>query len=126
MTRALTVYLGCYTDGAHPNGLKVLRVDEAAGRMEVVAEYPVSNALYQALSPDGAILYSCTGEGIASFHADGARLDRIDDVELGSCVCHVAVMPDGKRVVFADYLGGFAGSVAVEDGKFGEDQEDRA
>lgn len=120
MSCTMTVYLGCYTDSAHPNGLKALCVDETAGRMEVVAECPVSNALYQALSLDGAVLYSCTGEGLASFRADDARFDRIDDVKLGSCVCHVAAMPDGKRVVFADYLGGFAGSVAVEDGKFGE------
>ena len=63
----MTVYLGCYTDSAHPNGLKALCVDEAAGRMEAVAECPVSNALYQALSPDGGVLYSCTGEGLASF-----------------------------------------------------------
>ena len=120
MSCTMTVYLGCYTDSAHPNGLNALCVDETAGRMEVVAECPVSNALYQALSLDGAVLYSCTGEGFASFRADDARFDRIDDVKLGSCVCHVAAMPDGKRVVFADYLGGFAGSVAVEDGKFGE------
>ena len=67
----MTVYLGCYTDSAHPNGLKALCVDETAGRMEVVAEYPVPNALYQTLSPDGAILYSCTGEGLASFEGTG-------------------------------------------------------
>ena len=69
--KAMTVYLGCYTDSAHPNGLKALCVDETAGRMEVVAEYPVPNALYQTLSPDGAILYSCTGEGLASFEGTG-------------------------------------------------------
>ena len=117
----MTLCLGCYTDGDHPNGLKALRVDEAARRMEVVAEYPASNALYQALSPDGSVLYSCTGEGLASFEVLGnGELRKIDAVELGACVCHVAAMPDGKRVVFADYLGGFAGSVAVENGKFGE------
>lgn len=124
----MKLFLGCYTDAADPNGLKVLRVDEATGQMDVVAEYPVSNALYQALSPDGAVLYSCTGEGLASFEVTGngervtgnGGLRKIDEVKRGSCVCHVAAMPDGKRVVFADYLGGFAGSVAVEDGKFGE------
>ena len=124
----LNITLGCYTDAAHPNGLKALCVDKAAGRMEVVAEYPVSNALYQALSPDGNWLYTCTGEGLAAFRGQGSGvrsqgldvLDRCDDVKLGGCVCHVAAMPDGKRVVFADYLGGFAGSVAVENGKFGE------
>ena len=63
----MTVYLGCYTDCDNPNGLKVLHVDAAARRMDVVAEYFVSNALYQALSPDGGVLYSCTRDGLASF-----------------------------------------------------------
>ena len=112
------IALGCYTDASHPNGLKMLELDESSGVMSVLAERPVSNALYQALSPDGKYLCSCTGEGLASFRAEG--LEPVDSISLGSCVCHVAVMPDGKRVVFADYLGGFAGSVAVENGKFGE------
>ena len=117
----MTLYLGCYTDSTHLNGLKALRVDDSTRRIEVVAEYPVPNAIYQAFSPDGRWLYSCTGEGLASFDIgkDG-NLAGIDALSLGKCVCHVAAMPDGKRVVFADYLGGFAGSVAVENGKFGE------
>ncbi len=120
------IALGCYTDASHPNGLKMLELDESSGGMSVLAERPVSNALYQALSPDGAILYSCTGEGLAAFRCQVSGvsgqdvLDKCDEVKLGGCVCHVAAMPDGKRVVFADYLGGFAGSVAVENGKFGE------
>ena len=64
MLLAMIVYLGCYTDEARPNGLKALSLDEATGRMEVVAEYPVSNALYQALSPDGKWLYSCSARRI--------------------------------------------------------------
>ena len=112
------IALGCYTDASHPNGLKMLELDESSGVMSVLAERPVSNALYQVLSSDGKYLYSCTGEGLVSFRAEG--LEPVDSISLGSCVCHVAVMPDGKRVVFADYLGGFAGSVEVEDGRFGQ------
>lgn len=131
----MTIYLGCYTDEAHPKGLKILELEEESGAMSVVAEYPVANALYQTLSADGKCLYSCTGEGLASFKLVGRAvhsapsggvgtrrntiLAQVDSVKLGNCVCHVAAMPDGKRVVFADYLGGFAGSVDVEDGKFG-------
>lgn len=114
----MIVYLGCYTDEAHPTGLQVLELDENSGAMAVVAARSVSNAIYQALSPDGNYIYSCTGEGLASFRADG--LEPVDSLPLGNCVCHVSAMPDGTRVVFADYLGGFAGSVAVEDGRFGE------
>ena len=112
------IALGCYTDASHPNGLKMLELDESSGVMSVLAERPVSNALYQALSSDGKHLYSCTGEGLASFRAEG--LKPVDSIPLGSCVCHVSAMPDGERVAFADYLGGFAGSVEVEDGRFGQ------
>ena len=112
------IALGCYTDASHPNGLKMLELDESSGAMSVIAEFPVSNALYQTFSPDGKYIYSCTGEGLASFRAEG--LEPVDSISLGSCVCHVVVMPDGKRVAFADYIGGFAGSVEVEDGRFGQ------
>ncbi len=116
---AMTIFLGSYTDDTHPNGLKTIELDEASGAMVVVADYPVLNALYQALSPDGKWLYTCTGEGLAAFAVGAdASLTRRDAVALGTCVCHVAARTD--RVVFADYLGGFAGSVAVADGTFGE------
>ena len=143
----MMIFLGCYTDEVHPNGLKTLSLDEATGRMEIVAEYPISNALYQALSPDGKWLYTCTSEGLAVFDvsrrdAETQRKENSDSSDMSAnalnlktralasaseksefislCLCHVAAMADGKRVVFADYLGGFAGSVVVEDGKFGE------
>ena len=143
----MMIFLGCYTDEARPNGLKALSLDEATGSMEVVAEYPVSNALYQALSPDGKWLYSCSGEGLAAFDvsrrdAETQRKENSDSSDMSAnalnlktralasaseksefislCLCHVAAMPDGKRVVFADYRNGFAGSVAVEGGRFGE------
>lgn len=112
------IALGCYTDASHPNGLKMLELDESSGAMSVVAERSVSNALYQALSPDGKYIYSCTGEGLASFRAEG--LESVDSISLGKCVCHVSAMSDGKRVAFADYIGGFAGAVEVEDGRFGQ------
>ncbi|MBO5775372.1 MAG: beta-propeller fold lactonase family protein [Kiritimatiellae bacterium] len=118
----MIVYLGCYTDEANPNGLKALELDQATGVMSICAESPVSNAIYQGLSLDGNYLYSCTGEGLVSFKVNGQAdsqhiLEQVDSVKLGNCVCHVAVMPDGNQVVFADYLGGFAGSIEVEDGR---------
>ncbi len=119
----MMVFLGCYTDDAHPDGLKMLSLDAATGEMAIVADMRVSNALYQALSSDGSILYSCTGEGLASFRrqeAGAGAWAKVDAVKIGNCVCHVAVMPDDGRVVFADYMGGFAGSVAVAGGRFGE------
>ncbi len=119
----MRIILGCYTDSGHQYGLNALELDEGSGTISLVAEHKLSNALYQALSSDGGILYSCTGDGLASFRrqeAASGAWEKIDEIEIGNCVCHVAVMPDDRRVVFADYLGGFAGSVAVAGGRFGE------
>ena len=113
------VYVGCYTDAEHPCGLKALELDAATGAMSVVVEFPVANALSIALSPDGRTLYSCSGGALVSFAANGPQLTPIDRIDVGVHLCHVASMPDGKRVVWADYLGGAAGSVEVEDGRFG-------
>ncbi len=118
----MTVYLGCYTDGANANGLKSISLDTASGRMSVAAEYPVPMAIYQAFSGDGKFLYSTTDKGIASFKIDrqsaDGRLKAVDAVYLGHCPCHVAALPG--RVAYAVYLEGFTGSVPVEDGRFGE------
>ena len=112
----MRIILGGYTDSGHQYGLNALELDEGSGTISLVAEHKLSNALYQALSPDGKYLYSCTGDGLASFRRQEAAYgawEKIDEIEIGNCVCHVAVMPDDRRVVFADYMGGFAGSVAV-------------
>ncbi len=114
----MRIILGGYTDPEHQYGLKALELDESSGAISLVAEHKLSNALYQALSPDGKYLYSCTGEGLSSFCAED--LKPVDSLSLGNCVCHVSVIQEGQRVVFADYLGGFAGSVEVKDGKFGK------
>ena len=116
----MLIYLGSYTDEAHPNGLKVLNLDPATGLLSVLSEIPVSGALYQALSPDGRYLYSCTGNGLASFRIAGETLTPLDALNLDAkSVCHVAAMPDGERVLFAEYLGGFGGSIQVKEGRFG-------
>ncbi len=117
---AALIYLGCYADAQNPLGLKTVELDTATGEMRITSEHRVSNAIYQAVSPDGKTLYSCTGDGLASFQlaADGSIAERTDEIALGKCVCHVAAMQDGKHVVFADYTGGFAGSVEVSGGRF--------
>jgi 6-phosphogluconolactonase len=112
------IFLGCYTDENNLNGLKILSLNETTFEISLKAEYKVSNALYQAISSDSKYLYSCTGEGIKSFRINDDGIDEIDQIAIGNCVCHVAVMPNGKKVVWADYLGGLAGSVDVNEGKF--------
>ncbi len=116
----MRLFLGCYTDDAHPHGLFVLDLDPATGVMCVVDSLPVKGATYQALSPDGRLLVSGTMTGLASFRADGPRLEPVDALDLGGTVCHVSLSPDARTAFWANYLGGRCGSVALAaDGRFG-------
>ena len=116
----MIVYIGCYTDAAHTNGLVACEIDEKTGAISSAASYAVPNPLYFARSGD--VLYSTCTEGLSSFRAVGAKLSPIDSVHIdgGRGMCHLAVMPDGKSVVWAAYSGGLVGSVEVADGKFGK------
>lgn len=116
----MTIYLGSYTNQDNSIGLRVLHLDEASGKLEIETEYAVPNAIYQALSPDKSLLLSCSSIGIESFRPDGARLLKIDEAQLGSCPCHVSAMPDWSHALFANYTGGFAGSVELDGGRFGK------
>ena len=116
---SLIVYLGCYTDSTHPNGLAALELDVESGNLRVIAEYPEKMAIYQALSTDGKWLFSCAEGGASVYRVEGAKLTRTDFVNLGGSPCHVSISPDGSQMNWADYVGGKAGSVAIKDGRFG-------
>lgn len=116
---AMVVYIGCYTDAAHTNGLHAVELNPETGAMRIAASYPAKMAIYQALSPDGRILYSCVSGGIAAYEVEGAKLTKFGEVGLGGTPCHVSVMPDGRQVNWADYSKGAAGFVPVTNGAFG-------
>lgn len=115
----MVVYIGCYTDSAHTNGLWAVDVNETTGAIAPVASYAENNPLY--FTKIGDVLYSNWADGLASFRVDGAKLTPIDRLSLGGrAMCHVAAMPGGKAVTWAAYSNGLAGDVAVADGKFGK------
>lgn len=113
-------YLGCNADAAHPEGVHVLSVDRASGAIARLAAHELLHAVYLCLSPDGKWLYACSDTGLAAFAVDGARLTPAGAVATGAGPCHVAAMPDGRRVVWAEYFGGTCGSAEVAGGRFGE------
>ena len=115
----MIVYIGCYTDAAHTNGLHAVELNPDTGAMKIVASYPVRQAIYQALSPDGRILYSCTEGGVAAFAVEDTKLTKLGEVGIGGSPCHVSVMPDGRQVNWADYVKGTAGYIPVTNGTFG-------
>lgn len=115
----MIVYVGCYTDDAHSDGIHVLDVDSETGALKRLATFRAPNAIYQALSPCGRYLISCMRGGLAAFRIKDDALVPTDRVEWGGqCLCHVSVMPDGKHVCWADYLAGEAGSIGFDEGCF--------
>jgi 6-phosphogluconolactonase len=117
-TGTIDVYVGTYTDGAS-RGIYRLTLDTATGAMTepaLVAE--TANPSFLALSPDHRYLYAVneTGNfdaegsgGVSAFAVDagrgplrllGTRSSR------GADPCHLAVAPDGRHVIVANYTGG--------------------
>lgn len=112
-------FVGCYTDDAHPEGIHVIDVDAKSGALRRISTVRLPNAIYQAQSPCGHYLISCMQGGLAAFRIKDGALVLTDRVEWGGqCLCHVSVMPDGKRVCWADYLAGEAGSIGFDEGCF--------
>ena len=118
--RPVVVYLGCNADALHPEGVHVLSVDCASGGIARIESHNLAHAVYLDLSPDGRCLYSCSDTGISSFAVESERLNPIDAVSTAAGPCHVAVLPDGQRVVWAEYFGGTCGSAEISDGHFGK------
>ena len=115
----MLAYVGCYTDDAHPEGIHVIDVDPVSGALRRLSSVRLPNAIYQAQSPCGRYLVSCMQGGLAAFRIKNGALDPTDRIEWGGqCLCHVSVMPDGKRVCWADYLVGEAGSIGFDNGRF--------
>lgn len=115
----MLAYVGCYTNDAHPEGIHVIDVDPVSGALRRLSSVQLPNAIYQAQSPCGRYLVSCMQGGLAAFRIKNGALAPTDRIEWGGqCLCHVSVMPNGKRVCWADYLAGEAGSIGFENGRF--------
>lgn len=99
-------------------GVHVLSVNLQSGVVEKIGSRRLNHAVYLAYAPGGRYVYSCSDTGLASFAAECAALSLVDEVSLPGGPCHVSAMPDGCRLVWAEYMGGTCGSVEVADGRF--------
>ena len=125
---AALFYIGCYTDEAHPEGLRIVDVDSANGSIKLVESYKVNNPLYLAKSLDGRYLFCNESSGLGSFTiGKNGKLSRRDYIDLGGrAMCHLAIMPNGTSITWAAYTSGEAGLVEIADGKFiGEIRHDK-
>ena len=117
-TKAIAVYVGCNADAGHPMGVHVLSVNLQSGVVEKIGSRRLNHAVYLAYAPDGRYVYSCSDTGLASFAVEGSSLSMVDEVPLPGGPCHISAMPDGRRLAWAEYMGGTCGSVEVADGRF--------
>ena len=117
-TKAIAVYVGCNADAGHPMGVHVFSVNLQSGVVEKIGSRRLNHAVYLAYAPDGRYVYSCSDTGLASFAVEGSSLSMVDEVPLPGGPCHISAMPDGRRLAWAEYMGGTCGSVEVADGRF--------
>lgn len=107
------LYVGCYTaaSGGNGTGITALR-QEPSGALTPVAELPMTSPSWLTRHPDAPVLYA------ANESADGAittvglpGLSALDTVSSGGAdPCHLAVTPDGRFLLCANYS---SGSLAV-------------
>ena len=116
------IYIGCYTDEAHREGLHLVDVNPADGTVSLRESYRVDNPLYLARSLDGGYVVGIMKSGLASFaiSPDGT-LKEVDRLDLGAkALCHLSFMPSGDAVCWAAYVNGESGIVDFKDGRFGK------
>ena len=118
-------YVGAYTDSLHREGIHVFECDADTGSfrtVNVVDAY--ANPIYMALNRKGTRLYSVFNDpkfgppgrdgGVAAFrlNAIGERLELVNSIPTGwTTPCYLALDPDEKGLVYAEYSCGTAGYV---------------
>ena len=114
-------YVGSQTDAEHPAGIYILESDAETGAIRLLRAIEDGvNPTYMAVTRDGSRLYSVTGRsgfggkgqngGLAAYRTDGDNLIPINCVPTHHTVpCHIALSPDEKTLVWAEYSHATAG-----------------
>jgi 6-phosphogluconolactonase len=118
----LRIYVGAYTSdfgavSGTGRGIALYDLDPLAGRLTKLSEIAAENPSYLALHPAGRLLYATNEEAhgsaapdnaISAFAiaADGSLTLLNQQPSLGGAPCFVAVTPDGRFVLTANYVGG--------------------
>lgn len=118
LAQEITFYIGTYTKG-DSEGIYRARLELKTGAMpggELVAA--TESPSWVKLSADGKFLYACnetkTGE-VSAFAVTATNLQHlITQPSGGGHPCHLAISPDGKTLVVANYRGGSVASYRIE------------
>jgi 6-phosphogluconolactonase len=119
---AALLYVGCYTDAGHANGIHLVRFDTRSGQLERSTSVNAgANPSFLAVHPNGSVLYAVneaaehdgrpTG-GVSAFAiAEDGALTRVGEQSSeGRGPCYVSVDRSGRVVLVANYD---EGSVAL-------------
>lgn len=125
--RELTVFVGSYS-GPDDNALKAYRLNPADCTAKLLYEMPVDNASFLTVSPSGTIYaVSETGPDTSEVtalrrNADGKGATILNrQLTGGDSPCYIAVSPDGRFVITANYGDGTVTIFPVnDDGTLGE------
>jgi 6-phosphogluconolactonase len=123
-------YVGCYTApdrGGRGQGIGIFRMDETSGAWHGVGTVEADpNPAFLALHPRGDLLYAVhggDGAAVSAFARDRATgaLTLLDRQPCGGTnPVHLALTPDGRTIVVANYTGGTVAALPVgPDGRLG-------
>jgi 6-phosphogluconolactonase len=127
------LFIGTYTRGTESRGIYVFEFDEATGKLsQRSVASGIENPSFLALDPSGKNLYSADEvdefEGEHSGAVSAWSIDpKSSELTLmnrrssgGGGPCHVAVHPNGRYLLVANYGGGTVASLPIgEDGRLG-------
>jgi 6-phosphogluconolactonase len=119
-------YIGCYTGGANARGISVYHYDSMTNQLSLVSIVaPVTSPSFIVLDAAKKFLYSGNESGAGSASAfsvnsqTGALLF-LNSVAAGGQPAHVAIHPDGKHLLTANYTGGTVAVFSIQsDGSLG-------
>lgn len=125
-------YVGSYTADNHNEGLRIFESDAENGAFRQLSSVTdMESPTYMALTRDCTRLYTVMGRpefgpkgkngGLRAYAVKGDRLEMLNEVSIGphTIPCHIALSPDEKSVVWAEYSHATCGKVKLgADGAF--------
>lgn len=123
----LTLIVGSYSE-LGDSALYVYNFDADSAKTDLLYRLPVANASFAAIGQDGTVYAVCESDeanstiNIIAPDSVDRRLRVVDTRLVGSSSpCYVAVSPDGRYVLTADYGGGTVSLFPIAGGRFAGD-----
>lgn len=123
----LTLIVGSYSE-LGDSALYVYNFDADSAKTDLLYRLPVANASFAAVGQDGTVYAVCESDeanstiNIIAPDSVDRRLRVVDTRLVGSSSpCNVAVSPDGRYVLTADYGGGTVSLFPIAGGRFAGD-----